>query len=107
MKVIFFLTCLFLLLQAAPAREASHTFVQSDASSFSAKQKGDEYLHWLESVEGDIIIYNRESGNYEYGVIKGDTLRASGIIYKEGERKVRSIKNDILKLWQKKRREHH
>jgi len=107
MKFFILIALLIAFLNAAPAREAHHTFMQSDSTSFIAKQKGDEYLHWIETEKGDVLIYNKKSGNYDYAVIQNGILLPSNEIYNKNSRKIRTIQEDVLKLWNKKRAQHH
>ncbi|MCO4844967.1 MAG: hypothetical protein KC427_03005 [Sulfurovum sp.] len=55
---------------SVPAYKGAIKFKQNDGSSFSGKLKGDEWFNWVEDKQGDIIKYNKESKNYEYGMIK-------------------------------------
>lgn len=106
MKAVILIVLFLSLLHAAPAREMSYELTQESGEQFRAKQRGDEYLHWIETENSDILIYNKKSGNYEYAVIEGDELKPSKRAYKKS-RGVRSIKADVLELWQKKRKEAH
>lgn len=101
MKAVILASLISSVLFAAPAREAVHTFMQSSSETFVAKQRGDEHLHWIETENSDILIYNKKSGNYDYAVIEGEELKPSKRAYKKG-RGVRSIKADVLELWRKK-----
>lgn len=104
MKVVVLAVLFSLVLLAAPAREREHKFMQSSSETFVAKVRGDEHLHWIETPNSDILIYNKQSGNYDYAVIEGEELKPSNRAYKKGERRVRSIKADVLELWSKKKK---
>jgi len=78
MNYVLSLTLLAAVLSAAPAFEGSRTLIQSDGSSFQAKIKGDEYLHWVETSDKVILVYNRKSKNYEHAIIKSGALVPSG-----------------------------
>jgi len=104
MKVVILITLFLSALYAAPAREMSYQLMQESGDKFSAKQRGDEHLHWIETENSDILIYNKKSGNYDYAVIEGEELKPSNRAYKKG-RSVRSIKADVIELWKKKRQE--
>ena len=73
---------LFLLLIAnmfaAPAFHGEQSFKQSDGTSFLGTLRGDEYLNWIQSDNGDVVLYNKKSKQYEYAIIKNDNLEASG-----------------------------
>jgi len=95
---------------AVPAFKGSIKFKQNDGSTFSGKLQGDEWFHWVENTEGDIIKYNKESKNYEYAVVKelngtldivpsnvkvGDKVEGSGL---------EKIDKEILKkIWKQKK----
>ncbi|MCD6654358.1 MAG: hypothetical protein LT067_06275 [Sulfurovum sp.] len=53
-----------------PAFQGPMEFKQNDGSTFQGKLKGDEWFNWVEDQEGNIIKYNKESNNYEYGTIQ-------------------------------------
>lgn len=55
---------------SVPAFKGPIKFKQNDGSAFVGKLKGDEWFSWVEDKQGDIIKYNKESKNYEYGMIK-------------------------------------
>jgi len=100
---IFLTLFLAIALYGAPAREVYRVFTQHDGTKFEAKQRGDEYLHWLEGRDGTTIIYNKKSDNFEVGIIDGNRLKPSGVLYTPKSRSSRSISVDALdRLWQKK-----
>jgi len=102
--LLFLLSITFL--NAAPAREVTRHYIQSDGSSLYATQHGDEYLHWLQTQDGAVVIYNNKTSNYDYAQIEQNTLKASGEVYSPDKRKSRSITIlNITKLWEKKREE--
>ena len=73
---------LFLLLItnifAAPAFHGEQSFKQNDGTSFLGTLRGDEYLNWIQSDNGDVLLYNKKSKQYEYAIIKNDNLEPSG-----------------------------
>jgi len=81
---ILFLNLAFVL-HAAPALSKEKTLTQSDGSTFKATPKGDEYLHYLKTEDGDILVYNPKTKNYDYAIIKNDTLTPSGNAYKKNK----------------------
>lgn len=95
--ILSFTSALF----AAPAREVKTDFLQNDATHFSATQRGDEYLHWLEDDKGVVIIYNPNTKNYDFAMIEGDALKTSGQVYNKKSRYQRSNTLDIKSLWKK------
>jgi len=113
MKLILLIASLGMALWAAPAAPMDMDFEQADGSSFRGNLIGDEYMHWVKSKKGDILMYNNKTKNYDYGTIKkinnADELVASGIKYqtlKYGTRTTNlpKIDNKVLRqLWKKKR----
>ncbi len=98
------------LLYAAPALSKKRQFQQPDGTTFTGKQHGDEYLNWIESQEGDILIYNKKSKQYEYATIDEDGLSPNGQALRpslKGRRAThlnrQSDDDKIRELWKKKR----
>lgn len=87
----FFLLCITFstLLAAAPAFEKERIYTQSDGTTFKAKPQGDEYLHFLKTTEGAILLYNPVTKNFDYAKIENDRLVPSGTPYKTGKTKLR------------------
>ena len=108
---------------AGPAYKGELEFKQADGKIFNGHIKGDEWLSWVESGDGAIIKYNLKSKNYEYAKIDNvdgkEKLVPSSIKYNgnkfltKGYGQIRKFKNennmvkkeDILRIWQKNRRE--
>ena len=97
-------------LYSAPAYSIERQFQQPDGTTFEARKKGDEYLHWIETEEGDILLLNKETQWYEYAVIQEGELVPSGIEYQpsdeceNGSKPHKKIKKEKLqKLWNEKR----
>ncbi len=76
--ILFSATMLF----AAPSFQSVRTYMQSDGSTFQAKAQGDEYLHFLTTSNGDILLFNPRTKNFEYAEVKNERLVPSGIAYK-------------------------
>ena len=65
--------CLVLASGTAGAVKAyphSVTFRQPDGSTFSGRVQGDERFNWIETRQGHVVVRDRTSGWYEYGVIR-------------------------------------
>ncbi len=117
MKSIFVLLTVFATLFAAPALDKERTLIQSEGTTFKAKAYGDEYLHFFKTKNGDILVYNPKTKNYDYAEIKNDRLAPSGIAYKPQNTKSRksvakaktpTITNEQLrKLYIKAKRRFH
>lgn len=56
-----------------------NTFKQKDGSSFSGRPCGEAYFNYIELENGYIALYNQESKQYEYALVKNGVLRPSGI----------------------------
>jgi len=103
------LVCTILI--AAPAFQGIRTFVQKDGSSFQAHLQGDEYLNWVETKDGEILVYNKQDQSYDYAVIREEELKPSGEKYTESGTgnlrmapQFRSVsKEKLYQLWQLKR----
>ena len=81
MKPLFITLLAFIILNAAPAFQGKRTFTQPDGSVVNYQNKGDEYLHWSEASEGEIIIFNQEKRRFEYAGIEDGELKSSGEAY--------------------------
>jgi len=99
--MIFLTTALF----ATSTLTVLRTFTQSDGSTFKARLKGDARLHWIETEDGDILIFNKKSADFEYAKIEDGDLVLSGRKYKVTKNRAlhvrkESIKSEDLKnLW--------
>ena len=108
MRTILFLFISIQLVYCAPAMNRERNYIQSDGSSFKAKVKGDEYLHWMEDKEGNILKYNKQSNNYDFAMIEDNQLKASGQAYQKNKTRLRRVPQHIshqslIKLWELKR----
>ncbi|MBI1890613.1 MAG: M6 family metalloprotease domain-containing protein [Burkholderiales bacterium] len=54
---------------AVPARPVPLTLKQANGSLIQAQLKGDEYLNWMETSNGDAFLFNKNSRRYEYAVV--------------------------------------
>ena len=122
-KSILFLLilCIPMTTFAVSAYNGAIKFKQNDGSTFSGKLKGDEWFHWVEDKSGHVIKYNRQSKNYEYGIIKEINgtldLLPSGIRVGDETKQANSSapalqkinKKALSKIWKQKRNKalHH
>ena len=67
------------LLLAAPAFHGKRTFTQPDGTVVEYRAQGDEHLNWMESKNGDILLYSKKNKRLEHAEIKDNTLKASGV----------------------------
>ena len=89
MKLLLIFSFLLLPLFGAPAFNGQRTFTQPDGSVVTYRLQGDEHLHWMESDDGQIILYNEKSHRIEHAEIKDGMLKPSGVNYQ----KESSLKN--------------
>jgi hypothetical protein len=80
-KTIFTLITILISfnLFAVAAFSFDREFKNTDGTSFIGRVVGDEHLNYVVDKNKLIVVYNNESGNYEYGEIVDDNLVASGI----------------------------
>ncbi len=104
-------------LWSAPALSIEQQFQQPDGTTFTGRQQGDEYLHWIETEDGEIVLYNKKGKRFEYATVKDDKLVPSGESFKSGVKKTKTNngakrasllhqkvnKGDLSRLWQKNR----
>jgi len=122
MKYLLLITLMTPLLLAAPAFNGKRTFTQPDGETIEYRLQGDEYLHWLETNDGRLMLYNKKNKQLESIKIEGDSIKPSGnainqkTIKTSKKRTSRSLKievNDtvtkenLLKLQQEKRLKRH
>ena len=116
MRYLLLITLLSTLAFGAPAYHAKRTFTQPDGSKVEYRNQGDEYLHWKEDREGNILLLNRDSDALEFAEIKKGNLVPSGEVYSKN-RQLRSSKkssqshrlsrDDLERLYQQKRLHKH
>ena len=115
MKLLLIISLLFVHMFAAPAYNKLREFKQADGTTFKARANGNQHLNWIESEDGEILKYNKNSGNFEYAQIIEQRLKASGTRYdRSNSKKARSRANinkldkkSVSELWSKKQKEAH
>jgi len=100
--------CIATLTYAAPAVTGDIEFEQKDGSTFQAQLKGDEWFNWIEDKKDNIIIYNKQSKNYEYAQLtesNGETyLIPSGKKVDVSKNNPTNINKDTLaQIWKQKK----
>ena len=60
--------------QAAPADPTPRKVEQADGSVIDVKVYGDEFFHWYETLDGDVIAYDEKTKNWHYAYISDDQL---------------------------------
>jgi hypothetical protein len=113
MRYLLIITLLHTLLFCAPALNQQRKFYNSNGTSFLGKAQGNQYLNWIETQEGNIVVFNQQTKNFEYAIIKNDMLVPNDIQYSKSRTKEdRNISNryllpDIYTLWRKKQANNH
>jgi hypothetical protein len=107
MKLLLLLLLGFSILLSAPAFHEKKTFDLSNNETFSGYVKGDEHLNWIESEEGEILLFSKQNNRYEYALIKKGELVPSGIEKEKSMQHKRAFndlfKEEVLNLWKTKR----
>ena len=78
--------CMFVSTSAwsAPASPFPVISEQPDGSSVEVFG-GDEFVNWVETPEGYPLVKNTTTGFWEYAYVSGNTLTASGTVYRSNE----------------------
>lgn len=93
------------ILCAAPARDGQRYYKQPNGTVFSGQSKGDAFFHWIETSDGEIVIYNAKSRQYEKADISSEALKSSGKMFKPS--KTRSENRTADSLTEKRKQLHH
>lgn len=56
-------------------------FTQNDGTTFKGRLQGDAFLHWIQSEDGSIVLFNKKSATFEYAEIRDGDLKLSGKPY--------------------------
>ena len=81
MKTALLLLLLSLTIYAAPAYSHLKKFTNADGTTFYATAKGNHKLNWIQTEDGKILKYNKNSKNFEFAKIEGERLIPSGKKY--------------------------
>ena len=81
MRLFLTLILLNIITFAAPAYSGTRQYTQPDGTVVHYTMQGDEHLHWLESEDGEILLYNEKAHCLEYATIKDGNLKTSGQLY--------------------------
>lgn len=63
---------------AVPASPTPFTVTQPDGTQLTLHSVGDEYYHWVETEDNQIVVQS-DAGYYEYATIRNNEVVASGI----------------------------
>ncbi|HIC44340.1 MAG TPA: hypothetical protein EYO73_08680, partial [Sulfurimonas sp.] len=85
-QTLLILVLLATTLFGVPAMPGKLTFKQNDGSVFVGELKGDEYFYWIETEDGYIVKYNKNSKEYD------QILETSKIISN-----IKTLKENLLK----------
>ena len=118
-RKIFSVVVIFIVtngLLAAPAAPHLMTFEHPDGSIFQGFLKGDEYFSWIQTENKEVIVKNKFSGFYEFGMLTQDSegrtqLQSYGIRVVEREIGRRNLpiylepikRSDLGKIWERKK----
>ncbi len=113
MKLLLIFSLLLAQIYAAPAFNKLREFKQADGSTFEARAYGNQHLHWIQTPQGEILLYNAKSKNFEYATIQNNTLKPSGTKYDQknsirarSQARVNKVdKEELYKLWSLKQKE--
>lgn len=116
-RKIFSVVVIFIVtkgLLAVPAAPHLMTFKQPDGSKFQGFLKGDEYFSWIQTENKEVIVKNKFSGFYEFGMLGKDSeglteLRPSGVRVVERGIGLRRLpislgsvhRSDLGKIWKR------
>lgn len=110
MKLFILLALLIPSLYGAPAFSTKRQYTQPDGTTFNARIRGDEYLHWIETDDEEIVLYNKAKKRFEYAIIKDDRLQPSGETLKAADGAKRAprlhpkpSKKELQILWKENR----
>jgi hypothetical protein len=92
--ILITLTTLF----SAPAYNAKKICKQADGTEFVCRANGNHHLNWLEDENGEILKYNAKTKNFEYGIIDGVDLKASGVKYQKQNLKKAKAQREVKKI---------
>lgn len=72
-------------ISAGPAKRLLHTLIQSDGSTFQARQWGDEWHHGWETEEGYTIVFDESLKSWTYAThdFDGNLISSSKIVWKD------------------------
>ena len=97
---------------AVPAIPFQIEMVQPNGDQFKGYIRGDEWFNWRETLDGNVVIQNRDTGFFEFAAIKKETAREylmpSGIVVTPellstkngGKQGIPLInKQDLIRLW--------
>ncbi|MDA3946804.1 MAG: hypothetical protein PF439_09015 [Helicobacteraceae bacterium] len=116
MKYLIIFTLALQLLHAAPAFHGKRTYTQPDGSEVSYRLQGDEHLNWIESDDGEVLLFSKKAKRLEYAEIKDGTLKASGVPYSKtaavsarapSSATPSKVSKEELSILYKKRRDEH
>ncbi len=114
MRHFVLLSFLVSLLLAAPAFHGKRTFTQPDGTEVTYRLQGDEHLNWMESENGDILLFSKKNKRLEFAEIRNGTLQPSGVPFsgadaaaaRSASQQPRVTREEIAELHKKRRDEH-
>jgi len=86
MVFLFFIVAILATenIYAVPADPTIVTLVQADGTNFLAEQRGDEWSHHVETVDGYKIIFDKVTQNWMYAVtdVEGKLVSSNNVVIK-------------------------
>ena len=80
---LFFFTIVFMIVAAnmvaVPADGVQRNFVQPDGTQITVRQLGDEYFHFMVTLDGFLVTEGEQGGLY-YSIFSDDMMLSSGIL---------------------------
>ena len=76
--VLILALCVTIHVRAVPASPKPFNFTQPDGTTLTLRTVGDEYYHWTETTDNQIVLLS-DDGYYEYATILKNELVPSGV----------------------------
>ena len=105
MRLLLIFSFLFATIFGAPAYNKLREFKHSDGTTFMARGQGNQHLNWIETEDGEILVYNKESKNFDYAYIYNNRLEPSGLKYETNISIPGVNKEAVYKLWSERQQE--
>jgi len=90
-------------LYAVSALSKPREYRTEAGTPFGGTPKGDEYLHWIETDEGGVVLYNKQTRRFEPARIREGRLEPAGEAYRHDGSDKGADKAALRELWKAKR----
>lgn len=90
---------------SAPAFPGGQTFTLPDGSSFTGRMQGDEFLHWIETEKGEMLLFSKERRRFEHARIEAGKFMPSGLPFVPGADSPlpQPDREELYRIWNAKR----